>query len=108
MMFVFAALGDHASGWPVQLMHQTEQAFVIVAIASLVLGCFLKGILPYQLFALVGGVAAGFGLIMPFELAPFFFGARGEIMLGSMVLILAYPVAVGVFLFLFSTILKNA
>jgi thiosulfate dehydrogenase [quinone] large subunit len=107
MMFVFAAMGDHASGWPVQLMHQTERAFVIVAFGSLLFGCFLKSILPYQLFALVGGVAAGFGLIMPFELAPFFFGARGEIMLGTMVLILAYPVAIIVFIFLFSTILKR-
>jgi hypothetical protein len=34
MMFVFASLGSREtpSGWPVHLMHQTELAFVVVAV----------------------------------------------------------------------------
>ena len=44
--------------------------------------------------AFLGGVSASFGLIMPFELAPFFFHSRGEIMLATIALNLAYlPVA---------------
>lgn len=105
MMFVFAAMSNNTSGWPVHLMHQVEEAFIIAAFGSLVLGVLLKGI-AYQLFALVGGIGAGFGLIMPFELYPFFFGGRGEVMLGSMVLILAYPVAVVVFILLFLKVLR--
>jgi hypothetical protein len=35
-------------------------------------------LVPYELFAVIGGIGAGFGLVMPFELAPFFFGARGK------------------------------
>jgi thiosulfate dehydrogenase (quinone) large subunit len=108
MMFVFAYAGSREtpSGWPVHLMHQTELAFVIVAFICLLLGRVLRGIVPYGLFAVIGGIAAGFGLVMPFELAPFFFGARGEIMLGTIVLILVYPVAVALFIFLFLKILQ--
>jgi hypothetical protein len=108
MMFVFASMADPASGWPVHLMHQTEMAFVILAFGSLLLGALLKRIVPYQLFAVLGGIGAGFAVIMPLELAPFFFGARGEIMLGTMVLILAYPVAVVVFILMFLKILQHA
>jgi hypothetical protein len=105
MMFVFAALGNNASGWPVDLIHQTEQAFIFAAFGSLILGVLLRGI-AYQVSALVGGVSAGFALVMPFELYPFFFGGRGEVMLGSIVLILAYPVAVVIFVRLFLKILR--
>ena len=106
MMFVFASAGDQASGWPVHLMHQTEAAFVILAFGSVLLGMLLRGIIPYQLFAVLGGIGAGFGLVMPLELAPFFFGARGEIMLGTVALILVYPVAVVIFILLFLKILQ--
>jgi thiosulfate dehydrogenase (quinone) large subunit len=108
MMFVFAYFGSRETpfGWPELLMHQTEAAFVIVAFGSILLGRVLRGIVAYELFAIVGGISAGFGLIMPFELAPFFFGARGEIMLGTIVLILVYPAAITVFIFLFLKILK--
>jgi thiosulfate dehydrogenase (quinone) large subunit len=108
MMFVFASLGSREtpSGWPVHLMHQTEWAFVIVAIICMLLGRLLRGIVPYELFAIVGGIGAGFALVMPFELAPFFFGSSGEIMLASMALILVYPVAVALFIFLFLKILQ--
>jgi hypothetical protein len=109
MMFVFAAMSDQASGWPVQLMYQTEAKFVIVAFASLLLGTVLKSVIPYQLFAIVGGISAGFALVMPFELAPFFFGSPGETMLGAFALIpIAYPVAVIGFIFLYFRILKLA
>jgi hypothetical protein len=33
--------------------------------------------------AAAGGISASFGLIMPFELAPFFFGVGGEWMLAT-------------------------
>jgi len=38
---------------------------------------------------------------MPLELAPFFFGTRGEIMLATVPLILVYPLAAALFIFLF-------
>ena len=47
----------------------------------------------------------GFGLIMPFELAPFFFGVRGEWMMATVGLILAYPVAVLLFIAMFKTLI---
>jgi thiosulfate dehydrogenase [quinone] large subunit len=108
MMFVFASLANREAShdWPVQLMHQTEAAFVVVAFTCILLAKLLSRVVPYELFAVIGGIAAGFGLIMPFELAPFFFGARGEIMLGTVALILVYPVAIGLFIFLFLKILK--
>jgi thiosulfate dehydrogenase [quinone] large subunit len=108
MMFVFAYAGSREtpSGWPVDLMYLTEAAFVIAAFICILLARALAGIVPYELFAVIGGIGAGFGLIMPFELAPFFFGARGEIMLGTIGLILVYPVAVVLFIFLFLKILK--
>ena len=106
MMFVFASEANQASGWPVHLMHQTEAAFVAVAFGSVLLGMLLRGIIPYQVFAIIGGIGAGFGLIMPLELAPFLFGARGEIMLGTVALILVYPVAVVVFILWFLKLLQ--
>jgi thiosulfate dehydrogenase [quinone] large subunit len=108
MMFVFAyvASRETPSGWPVHLMHQTEAAFVIVAFVCILLARVLRGIAPYELFAVVGGIGAGFGLIMPFELAPFFFGSSGEIMLGTIALILVYPVAIFLFIRLFLKILQ--
>jgi hypothetical protein len=36
---------------------------------------------------------------MPFELAPFFFNARGEIMMATIALILVYPMAAVLFIF---------
>jgi len=49
----------------------------------------------------IGGIATGFGVVMPLELAPFFFGTRGEIMLATVPLILVYPLAAALFIFLF-------
>ncbi|MDR3467581.1 MAG: hypothetical protein P4M07_16755 [Xanthobacteraceae bacterium] len=54
-----------------------------------------------NVIAVVGGFSAGFGLIMPLELAPLFFHAPGEIMLGTIALNLAYPVAVILFILLY-------
>jgi thiosulfate dehydrogenase [quinone] large subunit len=106
MMFVFAYLGKQESGWPVHLMHQTETVLVVVALACLALSPFLKRSATCAVVAVIGGISAGFGLIMPFELAPFFFGARGEVMLGSIVLILVYPVAVAFFIVIFLVLMK--
>lgn len=108
MMFVFAYLSKEESGWPVQLMHQTETALVVVALACLALSPFLKRAATCLAVAVIGGISAGFGLVMPFELAPFFFGARGEAMLGTIVLILFYPVAVTFFIGVFVAIMKPA
>src|ERR1700742_1285552 len=106
MMFVFAYLGNQDSGWPIHLMHQTETALVVVALACLVLSPFPKQAATCFVLAVIGGISAGFGLVMPFELAPFFFGARGEVMMATVVLILAYPVAVALFVVLFLMIMK--
>ena len=107
MMFVFASMGNHATGWPVHLMYVTEAAFLVAAFGALVFGSGLSEIVPYQLIAVVGGIGAGFGLIMPFELAPFFFGARGEWMLATMCLILAYPIVVPIFIRMYSSALRH-
>jgi thiosulfate dehydrogenase (quinone) large subunit len=108
MMFVFAyvASRETSSAWPGHLMHQTEAAFVIVAFVCILLAGVLRGIVPYELFAVVGGTGADFGLVMPFELAPFFFGSSGEIMLGTIALILVYPVAIFLFILLFLKLLR--
>jgi hypothetical protein len=88
MMFLFAYLGQFNTppGWPIHLMYLTEAAFVIVAFVCVLLATNLKCIetqLRRDMIAGVGCVCASFGLIMPFELAPFFFGAKGEIMMAT-------------------------
>ena len=110
MMFLFAYLAQSTEprGWPVELMYATEHVLAVVAFASLVLALALRRMgkgefqnLVRGLVATVGGVSAGVALIMPLELAPFFFDVKGEAMLGTMVLILFYPVAaIGFFLLL--------
>lgn len=107
MMFVFASLGKQESGWPVDLMHQTETVLVVVALICLVLSPFLKRAATCAVVAIIGGISAGVGLIMPFELAPFFFGSRGEVMLGSVLLIFVYPFAVAFFIVVFLFIMKS-
>ncbi len=107
MMFVFAALGyTAASGekvWPVRLMHVTEATLLGVALACFLMGAFSPRI-PKSLkvaAVLIGGVSAGIGAVMPFELAPFFFGAKGEIMMATIALILVYPMTIALFIYLF-------
>jgi thiosulfate dehydrogenase [quinone] large subunit len=107
MMFVFASMGNHADGWPVHAMHVTEAAFLLAAFGCLVLGNVLSKIVPYQLVAAVGGIGAGFGLVMPFELAPFFLGVKGEWMLASICLILAYPIVVPIFIAMYGSLLRR-
>jgi hypothetical protein len=98
MSFLFAYLGslNKLPGWPIQLMYLTEAAFVAVAFMCVLIAVISRG-KAKQLWrdavAVAGGVSASFGLIMPFELAPFFFGARGEWMLATILLNLVYPVA---------------
>jgi thiosulfate dehydrogenase (quinone) large subunit len=99
MMFVFAYIGSKTGShdWPVALMHVTEAVLLILAVACVAIAVTRQGKGPplwRDAVAIVGGVSAGVGMIMPFELAPFFFHARGEVMLGTIVLILAYPVLV--------------
>jgi hypothetical protein len=103
MMFLFAYLGTLSDppGWPVHLIYLTEAAFVIVALVCVHV---LKRIATQWVrdaLAVVGGVCAGFGLIMPLELAPFFFHASGEMMLGTIALNLVYPVAAVLFILLY-------
>jgi hypothetical protein len=111
MMFVFAYLGSlsTAPGWPIGLMYLTEAAFVIVALFCILLAVRLrragKSNNHFDV-ALLGGISASFGLIMPFELAPFFFNAKGETMLGTVVLIFAYPIVAILFVFLFAKFMK--
>jgi thiosulfate dehydrogenase (quinone) large subunit len=111
MMFLFAYLAslNEPHGWPIHLMHVAETAFVVTAFICVLLAAFLKGRTRWQrdLVAFVGGVSTSFGLIMPFELAPFFFDVQGEIMLGTIVLILVYPFAAALFIFLFSSAMST-
>jgi hypothetical protein len=123
MMFLFAWLGQpsefsgwQTSGWPIHLMHRTETAFVVVALMCMTLAIVCK---PFWIsnsigaevlrgvIAFVGGVSASFGLIMPFELAPFFFHSSGEIMMVTMALNLAYLPVAGLFMVLFATLMSS-
>jgi len=104
MSFAFAYLGSLSKppGWPIQLMYLTEAAFVTVAFACVLIAIisWVKGAQLWRnTVAVVGGISASFGLIMPFELAPFFFGARGEWMLATISLNLVYPIAAIFFMF---------
>jgi thiosulfate dehydrogenase (quinone) large subunit len=112
MMFLFAYLAKFNTppGWPVQLMYLTEAAFVIVAFVCVLLAADLKWIetpLRRDMIAGLGCVCASFGLIMPFELAPFFFGARGEIMMATLLLNFAYPVGAILFYFRFRRLMND-
>jgi thiosulfate dehydrogenase (quinone) large subunit len=112
MTFLFAYLGSLSTppGWPIQLMHVAEAAFVTVAMICIVLIAVIsrgRRAQPWgSALAVVGGVSTSFGLIMPFELAPFFFGARGEWMLATIALNLIYPVAALLFVFGFHKLMS--
>jgi thiosulfate dehydrogenase (quinone) large subunit len=119
MMFLFGMIGQSSGtrDWPVHLMHQTETALVTVAFICLVLAVVWGSIgvsrgivaaLMRSVVALVGGTSAAVGLIMPFELAPFFFHSHGEIMLGTIVLNLAYIPAAAIFILMFSRLMSPA
>jgi hypothetical protein len=110
MTFLFAYLGTLSAppgtppAWPVHLMYLTEAAFVAVAFICVLIAMNSRSRgtqLWRDAVAVVGGVSASFGLIMPFELAPFFFGTRGEWMLATIGLNLIYPIAAVLFIFLF-------
>jgi len=111
MSFVFAYLGslNKPPGWPIHLMYLTEAVFVGVAFACVLLAMRLRriGTQPQRdMVAVAGGISASFGLIMPFELAPFFFGARGELMMATIGLNLVYPPAAILFIFLFGKFME--
>jgi tetratricopeptide (TPR) repeat protein len=112
MAFVFAYLGslNRPPGWPIHLMYLTEAAFVIVALVCALLARRVRRVgtqLWRDMVATAGGIGVSFGLIMPLELAPFFFGVRGEWMLASVLLILVYPFAAALFIFLFWKFVKG-
>ena len=88
MAFLFAYLGslNRPPGWPIHLMYLTEAAFVSVTFVCIFLARRLRdtGTQPKRyMVAAAGGISASFGLIMPFELAPFFLGVGGEWMLAT-------------------------
>lgn len=114
MSFVFAyiasSMGLSHNEWPLRLIYLTEAAFLIVAFVCALLAWRLRrsGTQPWRdAVAFVGGVSVSFGLIMPFELAPFFFGAPGEIMLATILLIPFYPIAAVLFTLGFSKFMKG-
>ncbi|HEY6618926.1 MAG TPA: hypothetical protein VIY68_05215 [Steroidobacteraceae bacterium] len=112
MTFLFAYLGslNRPPGWPIRLMYLTEAAFVIVTFVCVLLVRRLRdsGTQPKRhMVAAAGGISASFGLIMPFELAPFFFGVGGEWMLATTALNLVYPFAAALFIFLFARLMRN-
>ena len=98
-MFVFASIGNGSEPrvWPIHMMHVTEAVFLVSALVCLVAAMFLStkaGPSSFkELVAIVGGISASLGLVMPFELMPFFFHVSGEVMLGTMVFVLFYPIA---------------
>jgi thiosulfate dehydrogenase (quinone) large subunit len=108
MTFLFASLGslNGSRDWPVHLMHQAEAGFVITAVGCVLIIILLNGTGRGAQWlrdgvAAIGGISTSFGLIMPFELAPFFFGSPGEIMLASIALNLLYPITAFALFFLF-------
>ena len=101
MTFVFAYIGSLTTpagaspDWPIGLMYETEAVCLILAFVCPLVAIMSRGKgtqLWRDAVAVVGGASAAIGLIMPFELAPFFFHARGEVMLGTIALNLFYPV----------------
>jgi hypothetical protein len=113
MMYVFASIGygSQPHVWPVHTMHVTEAVFVASALVCLVAAMFLSTkpgpSLLKELVAVVGAIGASFGLIMPFELMPFFFDVPGQVMIGSMVLVIFYPFAAVVFWALLRKAMQN-
>jgi thiosulfate dehydrogenase [quinone] large subunit len=109
-MWVFAYLGQFSTppGRPIRLMYQTEAAFAIVTVFCLLLTPFLRKPATCIVVAFIGGISAGFGMMMPLELAPFFFEMRGEAMLGTILLVFVYPVAIAIFIGLFVALSKPA
>jgi thiosulfate dehydrogenase (quinone) large subunit len=108
MTFLFAYLGSLTGSrdWPVDLMHQAETGFIVTAVGCVLLIIVLNGTgrgarWLRDMIAAIGGISTSLALIMPFELAPFFFGARGEIMMMSIALNLVYPIAAIALFFLF-------
>jgi thiosulfate dehydrogenase (quinone) large subunit len=109
MMFLFAYLGKFGDpkGWPVGLIHTTEICFIASAIVCVCLLYYCNKMkLVNPLFRVVvaysGGILCAFALVMPMEMAPFFFNVGGEVMLGTFVLA---PIGYIVFSALFSLLL---
>jgi thiosulfate dehydrogenase (quinone) large subunit len=109
ILFAYIASLSGTKDWPVRLIYGTEAAFVATAIICFMLGLFLGSSRPVvrDAVTIAGGIGAGFGLVMPFELAPLFFHVNGEIMMVSILLIFAYPLAVAFFIWLFRTMMPS-
>lgn len=108
MMFLFAYIGSRTGSshneWPLSLIYATEGALIVLSIFCIFVAVRLRrsGPTPWRgVIAFIGGVSVSFGLIMPFELAPMFFGVGGEWMMATMLLILLYPFAAALFISLF-------
>ncbi|HEY1543526.1 MAG TPA: tetratricopeptide repeat protein [Xanthobacteraceae bacterium] len=102
-------MGGRHDEWPLRLIYGTEIAFVITTFSCILLASRLQGSpseTKRSLVAFAGGTSASFGLIMPFELAPMFFGVRGEWMMATMGLMLFYPLAAVPFVLLFAKFMK--
>jgi len=105
MMFLFAYISLKLSlnDWPVGLIRATEVALLLVACGSFVLARRVRDTpMSYRpgkvdIIATIGGISTSIAVIMPFELAPVFFGAKGEIMLATILLIPLYPAAAVLF-----------
>jgi len=111
MTFLFAYFATllRPPGWPVHLIYLTETTFVAVVFTCILIALFWKGRRTRywrDTVAAAGGISAGFGLIMPFELAPFFFGVRGEWMMATITLNIFYMPAAALFVFLFAKFMK--
>jgi hypothetical protein len=91
MTLFFAWIGDKSGShdWPVGLIRVTEIGFIVAAAACVFV--YLKSSWPHKetgrfMLRVLAATATSFALIMPIELAPFFFGVRGEVMLATFAL----------------------
>ena len=109
MLFVFGYLVP-GNDWPVTLIRVTEAVFVAATITCF----FFAGTVRHDrpefrgLLVTIGSISAGIGVVMPFELAPFFFDVRGEVMIASVMLILLYPFTILGFCLLFLLLTRSS
>ncbi len=86
LVFAYVASRFGLKDWPVEWMYAMEAFFVTSAIVCLLM--LLRSRSRHkkshlQLGILIGGICAAFAVVMPLELAPFFFHIGGEIMLAT-------------------------
>ena len=67
-------------GWPVHLVYVLEGlywALTIVLCALMPWSRKFRSTLPFDLFAILGGISCGLAIIWPIALAPFFLRCQG-------------------------------